>query len=41
MYIVDHQWWQTDNGCGGEKSDKFAFSANNIEIIEEAFNIQL
>ena len=27
MYIVDHQWWQTDDECGGERSDKFAFSA--------------
>ena len=32
MYIVDQQWWQTDNGCGGERSDKFAFSAINISM---------
>ena len=30
MYIVDHQWWQTYNGCGGERSDKFAFFAIDI-----------
>ena len=30
MYIVDHKWWQTDNGCDGERSDKLAFSAINI-----------
>ena len=28
MYILNHKHWQTDNECGGEKSDKFAFSAN-------------
>ena len=27
MYIVDHQWWLIDNGCGGERSDRFVFSA--------------
>ena len=31
-YIVDHEWWQIDNGCGGERSDKFAFSANSATL---------
>ena len=32
VYIVDHKWWQTDNGCGGEMSDKFVISAIDIYI---------
>ena len=42
MYIVDHEWWQTDNGCGGERSNEFAFPANILYIVSyhTAYQVQ-
>ena len=48
MYIVNHQY--CDNGCGGERSDNFAFSINKhdgdfkmcrIVMMDDFFQIQV